>query len=109
MLFSKIDILDEQFEHHTGYYVGVKEGKIAYLGPTPPEEDFGEVYDGSGKLLMPGFVNAHSHSAMTLMRGYAENMALSDWLNRMDERIQKAFRETYFTDSEQSWQMTNTR
>ena len=82
MLFSKIDILDEQFEHHTGYYVGVKEGKIAYLGPTPPEEDFGEVYDGSGKLLMPGFVNAHSHSAMTLMRGYAENMALSDWLNR---------------------------
>ena len=30
---------------------------------------------------MPGFVNAHSHSAMTLMRGYGENLALADWLN----------------------------
>ena len=82
MLFSNIDILDEQFEHHTGYYVGVKDQKIAYIGPTAPEEDYGEVYDGTGKLLMTGFINTHSHSAMTLMRGYAENMALSDWLNK---------------------------
>ena len=66
MLFSNIDILDEQFEHHTGYYVGIKDQKIAYIGPVAPEENFGEVYDGTGKLLMPGFFNAHSHSAMTL-------------------------------------------
>ena len=82
MLFSNIDILDEHFEHHTGYYVGVKDQKIAYIGPVAPQEDYGEVYDGTGKLLMPGFVNAHSHSAMTLMRGYAENMALNDWLHK---------------------------
>lgn len=82
MLFSKIDILDEHFDHHKEWYVGIKGQRIAYMGPTAPEEDFGEVYDGSGKLLMTGFVNAHSHSAMTLMRGYAENMTLSDWLNK---------------------------
>ena len=81
MLFSNIEILDEQFEHHTGCYVGVKDKRITYIGKEKPEEDFGEVYDGTGKLLMPGFVNAHSHSAMTLMRGYGENLALSDWLN----------------------------
>ena len=82
MLFSNIDILDENLEHRTSCWVGVKDGRIAYIGQTPPEEDFGEVYDGAGKLLMPGFVNAHSHSAMTLMRGYGENLALADWLNR---------------------------
>ena len=82
MLFSNIDILDEHLEHRKGYYIGVKDGRIAYIGETAPQEDFGEVYDGEGKLLMPGFVNAHSHSAMTLMRGYGENLALADWLNR---------------------------
>ena len=59
----------------------IKDGVIAYIGNQPPAEDFGEVYDGTGRLLMPGFVNAHSHSGMTLMRGYGENLALSDWLN----------------------------
>lgn len=82
MLFSNIDILDENLAYRKNCYVGVKDQHITYIGTTKPEEDFGEVYDGSGRLLMAGFVNAHSHSAMTLMRGYAENMALSDWLHK---------------------------
>jgi len=81
MLFSHIDILDEQFCHRRDCFVAVENGRITYVGQEAPEGDFGEVYDGSGKLLMPGLVNAHSHSAMTLMRGYAENLSLSDWLN----------------------------
>jgi 5-methylthioadenosine/S-adenosylhomocysteine deaminase len=36
--------------------------------------------DGSGHLLMPGLVNTHTHAAMTLMRGYADDMPLRDWL-----------------------------
>ena len=82
MSFSNIDILDENFEHRAGCYVGVKDSRIEYIGQTKPEADFGEIYDGTGRLLMPGFVNAHSHSAMTLMRGYGENLALADWLNQ---------------------------
>ena len=82
MLFCNIDILDENLSHRRNCYVGVKDQKIAYIGETMPEEDFGEHYDGSGRLLMTGFVNTHSHSAMTLMRGYGENLALSDWLNK---------------------------
>lgn len=83
MLFTNISILDETFTHQTGYYVGVQGEKITYLDKTPPTAPaaFGEVYDGHGKLLMPGLVNAHSHSAMTLMRGYAENLPLADWLH----------------------------
>ena len=82
MLFSNIHILDEQFQHRSGCYVGIKDGVIAYIGTEMPTEDFGEVYDGTGRLLMPGFYNSHSHSGMTLMRGYGENLALSNWLHQ---------------------------
>lgn len=81
MVFANIGVLDEHFTYHENWYVAVEKDRIAYVGPTMPEEDFGEIYDGCGKVLMPAFVNAHSHSAMTLMRGYGENLALSDWLN----------------------------
>ena len=37
--------------------------------------------DCKGNLLMPGFKNAHTHSAMTLMRSSADDLPLSDWLN----------------------------
>lgn len=83
MLFSDITILDEAFAVREHMYVGVKGEKIAYVGAAEPKEDFGSVYSGQGRLLMPAFYNAHSHSAMTLLRGYAENMNLQDWLNTM--------------------------
>ena len=38
------------------------------------------VVNGSGKAVVPSFVNAHTHSAMTLFRGYADDMHLHDWL-----------------------------
>ena len=81
MLFKNITILDEDFRTREAMYVGVRGERIGYIGEVMPEEDFGEVYDGTGKLLMPAFYNAHGHSPMMLMRGYGENLALSDWLN----------------------------
>ena len=42
---------------------------------------YGEIYDGTGKVLMPAFYNAHGHSPMCLMRGYGENLPLDRWLN----------------------------
>ena len=82
MLFEHIDILDENFEHHRNRFVAVRGDKIAYVGETRPEGDFGEVYDGRGKLLCPAFVNSHGHTPMVALRGYGENMALDDWLNK---------------------------
>ena len=82
MLFTNIGVLDEHFDYHENWYVAVEKDRIAYVGAEKPEGNFGEIYDGCGKVLMPAFVNAHSHSAMTLMRGYGENLALSDWLNK---------------------------
>jgi len=37
--------------------------------------------DGTGKLLMPGLINAHNHCAMTLFRGLADDLELGEWLN----------------------------
>lgn len=81
MLFEHIDYLDENFEVKKDAFIGVKDGKIAYIGTEKPEEDFGEVYNGKHGLMMSGFVNAHSHAPMTLLRGYGENLPLDRWLN----------------------------
>jgi len=83
MLFKEIALIDEDFEYRTGMWVGVKDGRIAYIGDTAPAdaESFGEVYDGAGKLMLPGMYNAHAHAPMTLLRGYAENLPLQAWLN----------------------------
>ena len=84
MLFADIDILDENFVVCPHRWVGVRDGRIAYVGDKAPTSDeaasFGEVYDGAGKLLMPALYNAHAHAPMTLLRGYAENLPLQRWL-----------------------------
>ncbi|MDD2215156.1 MAG: amidohydrolase [Eubacteriales bacterium] len=81
MLFSNIIILDENLSVREGMYVGIKGNKIDYVGKEVPKEDYGEIYEGKGRLLMSGFFNSHAHTPMTLMRGYGENMALQSWLN----------------------------
>lgn len=82
MLFKKVGILNKDFELEENMYVAVKGDTIEYIGKERPEGDFGEVIDGKGKLLMPGFYNAHAHSPMALMRGYGENLKLQDWLEK---------------------------
>ncbi len=39
-----------------------------------------EVLDGRGKAMLPTFVNMHTHASMTLMRSYADDLDLHDWL-----------------------------
>ncbi len=39
-----------------------------------------KLFDGSKKHLIPGFINMHTHAAMTLMRGIGEDMVLMEWL-----------------------------
>ena len=84
MLFSNIGIIDEQFAYRPHQWVGTEGTRIAYVGSEPPAPAdaarFGEVYDGTDRLLMPAFYNAHAHAPMTLLRGYSENLPLQRWL-----------------------------
>jgi len=51
---------------------------------TPPGVVAEKVVNGEGMVAIPGFVNTHTHCAMTLLRGYADDMPLMPWLQ---ERI----------------------
>ena len=92
MLFSDISILAPDFTIQEHQYVAVQGTAIRYVGSTRPQGEFGPVYEGKEKLLLPGLVNTHSHSPMTLLRGYAENLPLDRWLNEkvfpFEDRIQ---------------------
>ena len=39
-----------------------------------------ETLSGANRIVMPGLINGHSHAAMTLLRGVADDLALMDWL-----------------------------
>ncbi|MEQ8200985.1 MAG: amidohydrolase [Syntrophomonadaceae bacterium] len=47
-----------------------------------PEGDYERIIDGTNLVALPGFVNAHTHAAMTLLRGYADDMPLMEWLEK---------------------------
>jgi 5-methylthioadenosine/S-adenosylhomocysteine deaminase len=53
---------------------------ISEIGPKAGSKE-GFVLNGEGKAAIPGLVNAHTHAAMTLMRGYADDLELHDWLS----------------------------
>ncbi len=58
----------------------VEGNRIARVGRDLSADPSEETIDGHGKLAIPGLVNAHTHLAMTLFRGYADDMALMPWL-----------------------------
>jgi len=65
--------------------VAVDKGVIVAVGPADEilaAYQPAEVLEGGNRVVMPGLVNGHSHAAMTLLRGMAEDMALLDWLTK---------------------------
>jgi len=61
--------------------IGIKDGSISFISDSIPNNIATKnQINGKGKLAMPGLFNAHSHSAMTLMRNYADDIALEAWL-----------------------------
>ena len=75
--------MDEEFNQFEPGAVAVKGDSILAVGP---EDEIKAAYtakntiDCGGKVLMPGLVNAHTHAAMTLLRGLADDLRLDVWL-----------------------------
>ena len=68
----------------TDIFIG-GDGTIAGVGNGTRREyenEAGFVIDGSHCIALPGLVNTHTHAAMTLLRGYADDMVLGDWLTQ---------------------------
>ena len=55
--------------------------RIKYVGPSKEhKEKFDRIIDCQKNLLMPGFKNAHTHSAMVFLRSFADDLPLQSWL-----------------------------
>jgi 5-methylthioadenosine/S-adenosylhomocysteine deaminase len=57
-----------------------------------------EVLDCGGKVLMPGLINAHTHAAMTLLRGLADDLRLDVWLLGYMMPVERSFVSPQFVD-----------
>lgn len=79
---AQIVTLNEKDEVIKEGCLGIKGGWIDYIGVcnSTIEAGYSKVIDCRGKTVMPGFVNAHNHLAMTMFRNYADDMKLMDWL-----------------------------
>lgn len=82
-LFTNVTalLMDEDFTTLRGGFVAVEGTKISYVGPDRPQGEFDQTIDCTGRVMMPGFVNCHTHIPMTLMRGYGGGHDLQSWLN----------------------------
>lgn len=71
--------------------VWTEDGKISFVGTDASAElflrendvTFQRIVECKNNLLMPGFKNAHTHSAMTFLRSKADNLPLQEWLNHL--------------------------
>lgn len=79
--------VNSQNSQYSPGWVSVVGGRISGVGPmssVPPANDFDRVLSLPNHLLMPGFINAHTHAAMLLFRGHAEGhslLTLAGWYN----------------------------
>ena len=80
ILFKNARILTMADSNIFDGHLVVTDNRISYVGKQLPSGMFDQVIDCEGNLLMPGFKNAHTHSAMTFLRSKADDSSLQDWL-----------------------------
>ncbi|MDI9370920.1 MAG: amidohydrolase [Synergistaceae bacterium] len=80
-LFKDVLILDGEMERGKLCSARVDEGRLSAIGDGLEAGPGDELIDcGGRKALIPGFVNAHTHAAMCLLRGVGEESPLKEWL-----------------------------
>ena len=84
ILLKNATVLPEYGFEKRPVCVLIEDRKIVSIGEAVPENSNAETVDCKGNLLIPAFYNAHCHAAMTLFRGYGEDLPLQRWL---EERI----------------------
>jgi 5-methylthioadenosine/S-adenosylhomocysteine deaminase len=72
--------MDERFTAYESGWIAIEGGKIVAVGDAMAQFQAVETIDCRGRVVMPGFVNAHTHAPMTLLRGLADDLRLDVWL-----------------------------
>ena len=98
-LISNVTIvtMNEKMDVLFGAFLGIKDGKIASVSKTAPKEQPATIIDGTGMVVMPGFVNCHTHLATSALRSYCDDLSSNEALDallqkeaKMDSRAAKA-------------------
>lgn len=58
----------------------IEENRIARIAPFIPQKEEYDVLEGAHRVVVPGMANTHTHAAMTLFRGYGDDLPLMPWL-----------------------------
>jgi 5-methylthioadenosine/S-adenosylhomocysteine deaminase len=74
---------NDSFEIIEDAAIQIEGNRIIYVGPaaSAPPFEAGETIGGVRSVALPGLINTHTHAGMTLLRGYADDMALEPWLH----------------------------
>ena len=85
ILLKNIDIITADIDNKIikNGSIGIKDGLIEFVNPSGKEVHgftAEKIIDGKNKLVMPGLINTHTHCAMTILRNFADELALEDWL-----------------------------
>ena len=63
-------------------FLGIRGDSISKIGTgNPSSSPAQKIIDAGGGLILPGLVNCHTHAAMSLFRGLADDLPLMEWLN----------------------------
>ncbi len=98
-LISNVTVvtMNEKMEVLFGTNIGIRDGRIAYIGKAFPEDKPATILDGTGMIAMPGLVNCHTHLAATALRSYFDDLGQKEALEqllqkeaKMDSRCAKA-------------------
>lgn len=98
-LISNVTIvtMNERMDVLFGAFLGIKDGKIASISKSAPQEQPKTIIDGTGMVVMPGLINCHTHLATTALRSFSDDLSAADALNaqllkedKMDSRSAKA-------------------
>ena len=78
--------MNEKMEVLFGAFIGIEDGKIAYIGKTAPKDTPQTIIDGTGMVAIPGLINCHTHLAATALRSYLDDVTGGEAL---DQQLQK--------------------
>lgn len=81
--------MNEKMDVLFGAYLGIADGKIAYIGKSAPHDQPKTIIDGTGMVAMPGLINCHTHLPTAVLRNYLDDATKAEALKQLLTRQSK--------------------
>ena len=81
ILIKNAIILDPEKDINVKKDLLIKDDLIYKIDEEIAQDNVDKIIDAKDKILLPGFVNTHTHLSMALFRGLADDLSLDEWLN----------------------------